>query len=654
MKKLLFKSGKYFVNLNLAIIGIGVFQYLFNDKISEKNLKLNKTTYIKLINQDLNFDVFKKNFSLNSLDSYVYSEVNPRKEQIKNLQEENFDFLIIGGGSAGAGVLLDAYTRGFNCALIEANDFASGTSSKSSKLVFGGLKNFEQAFAFDWKIPIKQRLLNIYQVRQNMIERNFILDSATFMNEIIEFKIKAKNSYDLLMYYYGTFVYELFYYLNTNPKKYKFTFPKFDFYGKNIFIKEGRFNDTRQNVLSIMTCATQNYIPEARAASIANYLEFRNYLYDENYQVCGVNAFDKIKKKEIRIKSKIIINATGYSIDQNFSDIGELKNKIQKLIKGTHLVFHNLSIPYAIMIPKTADGKSILIVPFNEEYTIAGIAEVIELDKNQPPIPKQKEEDYIIKELDLYSRNNALPSQEKKSLCKDYLNKNISSKFSGYIGNLEKTKINIQTTNMDNSNKYNKKISSNPNILYDRKTNLYNILGSSWTLYRKSGNQLVNLILENEPELRTKELINNNSLNLRLKGCPDNINPYIIKKRYYTEKIFYKSLVEDLEKIYNINKEVLNSLIKRHGVNSIKILFEGEKTNSNKIAFENFLISEIRYLIRNEMAVKPNDILCRRLNIGFLNDKILLEAIPIVSVIIKDELKFSDTEMKIKHKYLYQ
>jgi len=147
---------------------------------------------------------------------------------LKNLENEIFDILIIGGGSAGAGVLLDAYCRGFKCALIEGQDFASGTSSKSSKLSFGGLQSFQQAFELNRKITLKQRYAKLKEVKNSIIEREFILNSASFMNKLNEFKIIATNPFDLFLFYYGIFFYEVFYFLSTNFQKYKFSFPKLD------------------------------------------------------------------------------------------------------------------------------------------------------------------------------------------------------------------------------------------------------------------------------------------------------------------------------------------------------------------------------------------------------------------------------------------
>ena len=111
---------------------------------------------------------------------------------------------------------------------------------------------------------------------------------------------------------------------------------------------------------------------------------------------------------------------------------------------------------------------------------------------------------------------------------------------------------------------------------------------------------------------------------------------------------FFEELVNKLSEEYkNLNKEIISSLVKRHGVNSVKILYEGEKNKQNRVAFSKYLESEIRYLIKNEMAIKPNDIICRRLGIGFLDDKISEDAVPIVSKILGEELNINNKDVKI-------
>jgi len=401
----------------------------------------------------------------------------------------------------------------------------------------------------------------------------------------------------------------------------------------SIYLKEGIFNDSRQAILSILTTATNNYVEGANHSSIANYLEFKTNLYNENNKISGVKAFDRINKKEITIRAKIVVNCTGVFLDNNFGINGEIKNKITKIIKGTHLVFKDLNLDYAIMIPKTSDGRALTIIPYDNQYNIVGTAQNIEFDKTLMPIPTEKDEEYIFRELALYSQIKNLPKIEN-CLTEDNLRKKLSSKWSGYICIFEKNKIS------DNNNPFN-------NILWDHKTNLYNIISSSWSLYRKTGNTLINFIIENEPEFKDKMTqLKIDSQNLRLKGSLNNFQTKISEKEYFLEKLIFNIFVEELSDSFNLKKDILSSLVMRHGINSIKILNEGAKNKSNNIIFDNILDSEIRYLINNEMALKPNDILCRRLNIGFLNDKIFIEAIPKISFILKDELKLSDLQMK--------
>ena len=163
-KKILKKTVKYAFNINLLTCGIGIASFYQLNNFLTKNdteKKQHEKNQELLKSQNFSYENFQKKFTNTnkekSNNKTPFSDISTRNENIKKLESENFDILIIGGGSAGAGVLLDAYTRGLKCGLIESFDFASGTSSRSSKLIHGGLRYLEEAFAFDMTKTFKER-----------------------------------------------------------------------------------------------------------------------------------------------------------------------------------------------------------------------------------------------------------------------------------------------------------------------------------------------------------------------------------------------------------------------------------------------------------------------------------------------------------------
>ena len=238
--------------LNCAALGYGLVN---NYYLSRKKSRVLYT--------EEQFSTKFEEFRNNNENKKYFSEPIKRDEMISELEKKKYDLLIIGGGSAGAGVLLDAYSRGLTAALIETNDFASGTSSKSTKLAHGGIRYLEDAFKL--KGNLKETFNLLFEALK---ERDFFLNSAPFMNKPIEIKIPANNLLDLNYYYLGVFVYHTLYFISSFPNLfYTFSGPKIYLaddnkkksYKYSAAWYEGQFWDARQNVLSILSCRA-NYL----------------------------------------------------------------------------------------------------------------------------------------------------------------------------------------------------------------------------------------------------------------------------------------------------------------------------------------------------------------------------------------------------------
>lgn len=656
LKRLFKRVLKEGIKLNIFTAGIGVFSCTILHQVLIRKDKLSEDKHRqKLADRNITYENFKQKFSeriqhknisnSNKSESTKNTpnltnqtpEIEPRQNQINRLQNEHYDLLIIGGGSVGAGVMLDAYSRGLKCGLIEAYDFASGTSSRSSKLIHGGLRYLEEAFTFDWKVGLKERIKKFSLVDEALKERNFIRTSAVFMNKQLELVIKANNYLALMYYYNGVFLYQLIYLLsdlkrigeNEKSKGFNFYFMplKLDLFSKKIYLYEGQMNDARQNILSILSCVTNNYIENRPTAAAANYLEFRSYIYNDNSQICGVKAFDKIANKEINIDATAVANCTGIFCDENFANEDNLKSKMIRASKGTHLIFKDLNLKESIMIPKTSDGRVLFIYPYNGYY-LAGTTDK-EQAKSFLPDVRQEEEDFIVREMVLFSPELFKSEADLKS--------KISSKWSGFRPLVCEEGFNEHTNS--------KSLARSHVVRFDPKSRLYSLMGGKWTTYRNMGKELVDTVLSNEPTLKDKA-IKCSSEYFKLKGSIESYKEKFNLNDFLVERIFYKDLVKKLEKDFSyLTKKEIKGLVKRHGVYAIQILLEGEHEKTNKPLFADYLESEVRYAVRSEMAVKPNDVICRRIGVGFLNDEISLEAIPVVSQIIGEELKLSKEDV---------
>ncbi len=277
-----------------------------------------------------------------------------RNENIKDLTTNQFDVLVIGGGATGAGVLLNLYNKGLKCALIESRDFASGTSSKSTKLAHGGIRYLEEVFQFKKDSYQKYKL-----VTEALIERDFFANSAPHLNNIVEIKIPLAGSFKFIYYFSGVLLYHFLYFMKSLPNIfYVFPGPKIylnhsdnsshqtnnNYSLSNNFkyfvsLHECQMFDSRQNILSLLTTTIDQYIEGSSPSVIANYTEFKEFLYDNNKQIVGVKAFDKINNKMIEIKAKTVINCAGFNADNLFNKEDPQYNKLISTSKGSKLYF---------------------------------------------------------------------------------------------------------------------------------------------------------------------------------------------------------------------------------------------------------------------------------------------------------------------------
>jgi len=134
-----------------------------------------------------------------------------------------YDVLVIGGGCNGAGVLLDASSRGLKCALVEANDFAAGTSSKATKLIHGGIRYLYEVFELD--IRKGRRIEKLKLVVEALKERNYFLENAYYMNRPLPMVFPSDSFFWAAFYYSGVLVYHLLYLMTKDKNDTRYTFP---------------------------------------------------------------------------------------------------------------------------------------------------------------------------------------------------------------------------------------------------------------------------------------------------------------------------------------------------------------------------------------------------------------------------------------------
>jgi glycerol-3-phosphate dehydrogenase len=306
-------------------------------------------------------------------------------------QAAPWDMVIIGGGATGVGVAVDAASRAFDVLLLEQNDFGKGTSSRSTKLVHGGVRYLEQG--------------NISLVMEALKERGLLRHNAPHLVRDLPFIVPNYDWWEAPFYGLGLKMYDML------AGKYGFgasrLLSKADILEKLPAVKpeglrggvlyyDGQFDDSRLLINLVATAAEQG-------ATLLNYMEVVRITKDAEGYVNGVIAVDKESGKELVVKANAVINATGAFCDKvrRMSD-----PQVAPMIapsQGIHLVFDKSIMPgdTAIMVPHTSDGRVMFAIPWHN-HVLVGTTDTAIKEPLLEPLPLEHEIEFILETAGKY------------------------------------------------------------------------------------------------------------------------------------------------------------------------------------------------------------------------------------------------------------
>ena len=367
-----------------------------------------------------------------------------------------YDFIIIGGGATGIGIALEAASRGYSVVLLEKSDFTKSTSSKSTKLVHGGVRYLAQG--------------NVSLVREAVVERGLLAQNAPHLVRSQTFIIPTHGLFDEIKYTIGLTLYDLLAgrlslgrskRISKSETISRISTINPDKITAGVVYYDGQFDDTRLAV-NLLQSATE------LGALVINYCSVTGLLKDKSGNVSGVKFYDEEEKEEYEIKGKQVVNATGVFADDILRMDAPNAEKIISPSQGVHLVLDKSFLPGndAIMIPKTDDGRVLFLVPWHNKVVVGTTDTAIEKESLEP-IALKKEIDFILSTAAHY-----LTKTPKRS--------DVLSVFAG---------LRPLAYSKDNGNKT-KEISRSHKI-FESKSGLLTIVGGKWTTYRKMGEDLV-------------------------------------------------------------------------------------------------------------------------------------------------------------------
>jgi len=273
---------------------------------------------------------------------------------LQHNKEKIWDIIVIGGGATGLGVALDAVTRGYKTLLLEQSDFAKSTSSKSTKLVHGGVRYLAQG--------------DILLVKEALHERGIMLRNAPHLTSNQEFVIPVYTVWDVILYFVGLKFYDLLagrlslgrsYFINHKETLKRLPLLKPEKLKGGIVYRDGQFDDSRMAISLANACVENGGI-------VLNYFRVNDLIKNEKGKVTGVYAENLETGSKYNINAKVIINATGVFADEIHHMDDPLSKKTIRPSQGVHIVLDNSFIQSqsAIMIPKTDDGRVLFAIPW--------------------------------------------------------------------------------------------------------------------------------------------------------------------------------------------------------------------------------------------------------------------------------------------------
>lgn len=498
-----------------------------------------------------------------------------RAQLLDRLQSPDpWDVIVIGGGATGLGTAVDAAARGFRTLLIEGEDFARGTSSKATKLVHGGVRYLAQG--------------NISLVREALHERGLLNQNAPHLAWPLGFVVPAYSLLDQPFYGAGLKMYDMLAgKLNLSPSRWLSRNETLEHAGTltpvvqgrrlrgGVLYFDGQFDDARLAMALMRTLFDLG-------GTAVNYLRVTGLSRDASGRITGVQTRDALDGTEHAIQGKCIINATGVWVDavrrMDNADAATLVAPSQ----GVHLTLPRSFLPGsdAVLIPKTADGRVLFMVPWNG-HTIVGTTDTPRQDLPLDPRPQPGEVDFILATAARYLT--------RKPTLDD-----VTSVWAG-LRPLVKATGEAAT----------KSLSREHTILVSA-SGLITVTGGKWTTYRKMAQDVIDTAISKQllPQAACR------SADLRLHGAP--APGHTLEARTGTPDSYYGTDLATLHALPGADRMLVNA----SGLSE----------------------AHVRYAARCELARTVEDVLARRNRALFLDAEAALLAAPEVARLLAEEL----------------
>jgi glycerol-3-phosphate dehydrogenase len=521
-----------------------------------------------------------------------------RAEALKDIQSKSFDVCVIGGGATGSGCALDSQLRGLSTALVEAGDFASATSSASTKMVHGGVRYLEEALRH--LDPAEYKV-----VKRALHERIHMLKNAPFLAGAREFITPCYSRFDLAYYETGLKLYDwISGSASLSPSHFVSReealrrLPNLNPQGLTgaVAYTDGQFDDARYNVTLVQSFAEMGGVA-------LNYARVASCEKGADGKLAAVIVQDQFSGQSFVVRARAFVNATGPFADSIRGMANPAAKPRIRLSKGVHILLplDVLSSDDAMLIPKTDDGRVLFAIPWRGRVLVGTTEQ--EVAVGEELFLTREEVEYLLRHLNRYLGEPVKAGQ-------------VVGGFAGARPLLSA-----------GDSRDTKKLARDHQVELDSLSGLVSILGGKWTTYRAMAQDTIDVVRK--------------SLGGNPTPCSTLNHPLAGSDGYSSD--YWKVLVGD----FSVPETTARHLAEKYGTHAAQLLALIERDADLGEPLVKGLAplrAEIAFAARFEMAMTIEDVLARRIGLQGYGWTEAIAAAPATADILARELGWSEAD----------
>ena len=520
-----------------------------------------------------------------------------RSEAWRKINGASFDVCVIGAGATGSGTALDAQLRGLSTVLIEAGDFASATSSRSTKLIHGGIRYLQEAVT-----DLDPGQYNV--VKRALHERRIMMENARFLAHAMEFLVPCYSWWEAFYYGIGTKIYDriagkqnFFPSRLRSAKDAVSRWPLLQDKGLKgaIAYADGQFDDARYAVALVQTFA------EAGGEAV-NHARVVRLQPDAGGKISEAELDDQITGARTTVRARVFVNCTGPYSDHIRAMANPGLEKRLRLSKGVHILLPlDDRTADAMVVPKTDDGRVIFAIPWLGRLLVGTTDD--EVTHDDELVVKRSEAEYLLQQLNRY-------------LSRPFASNDIVGGFAG-----------VRPLVSQGKGAKTKKLIREHEVEVDRESGLISVLGGKWTTYRAMAEDAVDAVQQ--------------QLGLSMGGC-------ITRDRRLSGSEGYSDAYpRTLADSYGVPKATARHLSEKLGTRAAAVLeLAKREPELAQPVVEEYpaILAEIAYAARFEMAATLDDVLERRTGLQFYSWQVAMAAAPVTAQVMQREMGWDDAQ----------